>query len=59
MTWHAPVLIQILYAALRGRVSLVAPDHVMRESLAENMMLRQHVVWRTAGLIHEYHAVAA
>ena len=38
------MLIQILYAVLRGLVSLVAPDATMREVMAGNMMLRQRMV---------------
>ncbi len=43
------MLIQILYAVLRGLVSLVAPDATMREVMAENMMLRQRLVVQTRG----------
>ena len=41
------MLIQILYAALRGLVSLIAPDVVIKGLLAENMMLRQRMIVQT------------
>jgi hypothetical protein len=43
------VLISILYAPLRGLVSLVAPDSMVRQLLAENLVLRQRMVVQTRG----------
>ena len=41
------MLIQILYSAFRGLISLIAPDAVIKGLLAENMMLRQRMIVQT------------
>jgi hypothetical protein len=42
-----PVLVQNLYAVLRGLFSLIAPDALTKELLAENMMLRHRLTVQT------------